>query len=138
MDLTWNDIKNGCKHWFDFSANRRARYAAWENLAEQGNEEAKYRLLMLYREAGEEFYPLAFKWTLRVAKEGADCGALLQAAQMFEAGHGTGKDEEQALVWFERALSLHNLKGKKSVLSAGTSNYIQERIQVLRAKIGRE
>lgn len=138
MALTWNDIKNGWKHWFDFAGRRRARYAAWEKLAEQGSEEAKYHLLMLYRDAGEEFYPLAFKWTLRVAKEGADCGVLLQAAQMFEAGHGTGQDEDQALLWFERALSLHILRGNKSVLSAGTSNYIQERIQFLRAKLGRE
>ncbi len=138
MDLTWNGIKNGLKHWFDFAGRRRARYAAWDQLAEQGNEEAKYRLLMLYRDEGEEFYPLAFKWTLRVAKEGADCGALLQAAQMLEAGHGTSQDENQALVWFERALSLHILRGKKSTLSADTSNYIQQRIQTLRTQLGRE
>ncbi len=138
MALTWNDIKNGWKHWFDFAGRRRARYAAWEAQAEQGNEEAKYRLLMLYRDEQEEFYPLAFKWTLRVAKEGADCGVLLQAAQMLEAGHGTLKDENAALLWFERALSLHILRGKNSSLSAVTSNYIQERIQTLRAKNGRE
>lgn len=138
MALTWNDIKNSCKNWFDFNGRRRARYSAWEQLAEQGNEEAKYRLVMLYQDEGEEFYPLAFKWTLRVAKEGADCGVLLQAAQMLEAGHGTGQDDGQALLWFERALSLHILRGKKSSLSAATSNYIQERIQTLRAKLGRE
>lgn len=138
MKLTWNGIKNGCKRLFDFSGRRRARYAAWETLAEHGSEEAKYRLLMLYRDEGEEFYPLAFKWTMNVAKEGADCGVLLQAAQMLEAGHGTGRDDSQALVWFERALSLHILRGKRSSLSADTSNYIQERIQTLRARLGKE
>lgn len=138
MALTWTDIKNGWKHWFDFAGRRRARYAAWEQLAEQGSEDAKYRLLMLYRDGGEEFYPLAFKWTLRVAKEGADCGVLLQAAQMLEAGHGTDKNDTEALLWFERALSLHILRGKKSTLSTTTSNYIQARIQTLRTQLGRE
>lgn len=138
MNITWSGIKNECRRLLDFSGRRRARYAAWEKLAEQGNEEARYRLLMLYSEEKEEFYPLAFKWTLRVAKEGADCGVLLQAAQMLEAGHGTAQDDSQALVWFERALSLHILRGKNSSLSAETSNYIQEHIQSLRAKLGRE
>lgn len=138
MVFTWNGIKNGWKHWFDFAGRRRARYAAWDALAERGDEEAKYRLLMLYQEGGGEFYPLAFKWTLRAAKEGSDCGVLLQAAQMLEAGHGTDKDENEALRWFERALSLHILRGKNSSLSVVTSNYIQERIQTLRAKLGKE
>jgi len=138
MPLTWIAVKERCKHWFDFSARRRALYARWEEQASAGNEEAKYKLLMLYPDSKEEFYPLAFKWTMNVAKEGADCGVLMQAAQMLEAGHGTVKDERRALVWFERALSLHILRGKNSALSAGTSNYIQEKIQTLRAKVGRE
>lgn len=138
MLFTWQHLKNGCKRFFDFSARRHALYSGWESLAERGDEEAKYKLLMLYQDAEPEFYPLAFKWTLAVAKEGTDCGALLQAAQMLEAGHGTAKDDSQALVWFERALSLHILSGKNSSLSVQTSNYIQERIQTLRAKLGRE
>ncbi|MGN0024214.1 MAG: hypothetical protein ACI351_02140 [Candidatus Avelusimicrobium sp.] len=138
MKLTWSGIKNEYRRLLDFSGRRSARYAAWEKLAEQGNEEARYRLLMLYSEKQKEFYPLAFKWTLRVAKESANCAVLLQAAQMLEAGHGTVQDDSQALVWFERALSLHILQGKNSSLSAERLNYIQEHIQSLRAKLGRE
>lgn len=138
MLFAWQRLKNGCKRFFDFSARRHALYAGWEARAENGDEEAKYKLLMLYRDNKPELYPLAFKWALSVAKEGVDCGVLLQTAQMLEAGHGTEKNESRALVWFERALSLHILRGKRSSLSVQSSNYIQERIQTLRAKLGRE
>lgn len=137
MPFTWSDVKKYWNRWFDFAARRRALYAGWEALAEQGDEEAKYRLLMLYRDEKPDFYAQAFKWTMAVAQEGDDCCVLLQAAQMFEAGHGTAQDDEQALLWFERAHALHILRGKESPLSAGTSNYIQQRIQALRAKLGR-
>lgn len=137
MAFTWSDIKNRWRRLVDFAGRRRALYAEWEKLAEQGDEEAKYRLLMLYRDEKPDFYAQAFKWTMDVARQGDDCCVLLQAAQMFEAGHGTAQDNEQALLWFERALSLHILRGNQSPLSAGATNYLQQRIQTLRAKLGR-
>lgn len=126
------------RHFFDFAARRRERYQKWDQLAQNGDEEARYRLLMLYREEGPEYYPLAFKWTVIVANNGDDCGVMLQAAEMYAAGHGAPQNEEKALLWFERALSLHIMQGRNSPLSLEAANYIQERIQQLRVKLGRD
>ncbi len=126
------------KHFFDFSAKRREIYQKWDQLAENGDKEARYKLLMLYREESEEYYPLSFKWTIAVANEGEDCGVMLQAAEMYEAGYGAPRNEEKALLWFERALSLHILQGKNSPLSLEASNYIQQRIQEIRGKLSEE
>lgn len=126
------------KRFFDFKSRRRELYGQWDRLADNGDEEARYKLLMLYQDEGEEYYPLAFKWTVAVANAGEDCGVMLQAAEMYAAGHGAPKDEEKALLWFERALSLHILQGKQSPLSVEAANYIQERIQELRVKLGKD
>lgn len=126
------------KHFFDFEARRREKYQEWDRLAENGDEEARYRLLMLYREESEEFYPLAFKWTVAVANVGEDCGVTLQAAEMYEAGHGAPKNEEKALLWYERTLSLHIMQGHSSPLSLDAANYVQGRIQALRLKLGKQ
>ena len=126
------------KKFFDFKSRRRELYRQWDCLADNGDEEARYKLLMLYQDEGEEYYPLAFKWTVAVANAGEDCGVMLQAAEMYAAGHGAPKDEEKALLWFERALSLHILQGKQSPLSVEAANYIQERIQELRVKLGKD
>ncbi len=127
----WNKIK----HFFDFAARRRALYEQWDRLASNGDEEARYRLLMLYQEEGREYYPLAFKWTVVMANKGEDCGVMLQAAEMYQAGDGVPKDDSKALLWFERALSMHIVQGKNSPLSVDASNYIQERIQTLRRNL---
>ena len=129
----WNSIKN----FFDFAARRRAMYQRWDEMATNGDPEARYRLLMLYREEGPEYYPLAFKWTVAVANQGEDCGVMLQAAEMYAEGHGVPKNDEKALLWFERALSLHIMQGKDSPFSIDAANYIQEQIQLLREKLGK-
>ncbi len=126
------------KHFFDLEARRREKYQRWDRLAENGDEEARYRLLMLYREEGEEFWPLAFKWTVAVANVGEDCGVTLQAAEMYAAGHGCPQNEEKALLWFERTLSLHIMQGPHSPLTLDAANYVQEQIQELRRKLGRD
>ena len=124
------------KHFFDFQAKRRRLYQMWEQQALAGKVEARYKLLMLYYEEKPEYYPLAFKWTVAVANRGEDCGVMLQAAEMYLAGKGVAPDAKRALLWFERALSTHILQGRRSPLSVRSSNYIQERIQELRAQVG--
>lgn len=134
-----SSIKNfyqSCKRWFNFSQCRRELYNSWEQAAQQGDTRARYRLLMLYYEEKPEYYPMAFKWALHQAKHGGDCGVSLQVADMYVSGHGTQKDEKQALLWYERALSQHILLGKRSPLSVQTSNYIQQQIESLRKQYG--
>lgn len=138
MAWEWASFWERVKRFFDFAARRRELYRQWDREADNGDEEARYKLLMLYQDEGEEYYPLAFKWTVAVANAGADCGVMLQAAEMYAAGHGVPLDDEKALLWFERALSLHILQGKQSPLSVEAANYIQERIQELRAKLGKD
>lgn len=138
MPWHWGSCWERIKHFFDFSARRRERYLKWDQEAQNGDEEARYRLLMLYREESEVYYPLAFKWTVIVANAGEDCGVMLQAAEMYLAGHGAPQNEEKALLWFERALSLHIMQGKNSPLSLDAANFIQEKIQELRIKLGKE
>ncbi len=138
MAFDWSEFCKRIKHFFDFAARRRELYKKWDNLAENGDEEARYKLLMLYQEEKEEYYPLAFKWTIIVANKGDDCGVMLQAAEMYAQGQGAPQNEEKALLWFERALSLHILQGKRSPLSVEAANYIQKRIQQLRVKLGKE
>ena len=118
----------------DFSARREAKYHAWDKQAQTGNLENIYRLISLYPMVEEKFYPLVFKWTLSQAYKGEDCRVLRQAAQMFEDGHGTSADAEQALTWYERTLSLHILQGADSPLSLEEENEIQQAIEQLRAQ----
>lgn len=56
----WDKIK----HFFDFAARRRALYEQWDRLASNGDEEARYRLLMLYQEEGRDIilWPLNGRW----------------------------------------------------------------------------
>lgn len=126
------------KRFFDLSARRRALYQKWDEQASNGDQDARYKLLMLYYDEGPEYYPLAFKWTVAVANQGEDCGVMLQAAEMYTAGHGVPQNDEKALLWFERALSLHIMMGKDSPFSVDAANYIQEQIQTLRRKLGKE
>jgi len=124
----WNKL-------IDFKGRKKALYEQWNTAAEQGSREAAYKLLMLYFDEGEEYYPLAYKWTEHLAQEGSDSGVLLQLAQMYEKGHGTPADKAKALMWYERCLSLHIYQGKNSSLSVDSSNFVQERIQELRLEL---
>ena len=130
----WTRVKN----FFSLAARRRVRYQKWDELASNGDPDARYRLLMLYYSEGPEYYPLAFKWGVAVANQGEDCGVMLQVAEMYAAGHGAPQNEEKALLWFERALSLHIMQGRNSPLSVEAANYIQEQIQSLRHKLGKD
>jgi hypothetical protein len=130
-------VRRAAEKWhklMDFQGRKRALYSQWNQAAEQGSREAAYKLLMLYFDEGEEYYPLAYKWTEYLAREGNDCGVLLQLAQMYEKGHGVAQDKQKALTWYERCLSLHIIKGKDSSLSLETTNFVQERIQALRGE----
>lgn len=116
----------------DFKARRRALYGEWEAQAEQGNEEACYKLMMLYLDETPHYYPLAFRWTEHIATCKADCAAMLQLAQMYERGHGTPRHLSKALTWYEACLSMHVIRGKNSPLSFDAVNYVQARIGALR------
>ena len=117
---------------FDFKKRRRALYEEWDQQAQQGNEEACYKLMTLYLDETPEYYPLAFHWTEHVATHHADCAAMLQLAQMYEKGHGTSRHLSKALTWYEACLSMHVIRGKNSPLSLEAANFVQERILVLR------
>lgn len=125
------------KEFFNFSAKRQARYQAWDELASSGDMEARQRLIALYPSRKKEGYAYSFKWTLEEAKHTGKCQVMLQTARMYLHGHGTAQDEEQALLWFERTLSLHILQGSKSSLNVDAQNYVQAQIHTLRRKTGR-
>ena len=116
----------------DFKSRRRALYKEWDEQAQQGNEEACYKLMSLYLDETPEYYPLAFHWTEYAASQLADCAAMLQLAQMYEKGHGTPKHLSKALTWYEACLSMHVIRGKNSPLSLEAANFVQERIWALR------
>lgn len=128
-----HEFVDKCHQLADFKGRQRALYETWDQEAQQGNKEAAYKLLMLYFDETEEYYPLAFKWAYALAHEGKDCGVMLQLAKMYEEGHGTEKDLSHALTWYERCLTLHIIRGKKSPLSVDSANYVQVRIQALRS-----
>ena len=130
----WDWLKN----FFNRKARRRALYQKLDEQAANGDQNARYKLLMLYYDEGPEYYPLVFKWTVAVANQGEDCGVMIQAAEMYAAGHGVPPNDEKALLWFERSLSLHIMLGKDSPFSVEAANYIQEQIQQLRDKLGKE
>lgn len=135
MGLNWRKPITQLNNLFKRSFCRENLYRQWEESAEQGNQEARYRLASLYPKE-KKYYPLAFKWTLSLAKHGGNTGVMLQAAKMYRLGHGTSRDDEQALLWLERTLSLHILQGKKSPLSRQKVNSVEQEIQYLRSKIG--
>ena len=118
----------------DFKQHKKELYAQWETEAQQGNQEACYKLMMLYFDETEEYFPLAFKWTQHIACTVPDCAAMLQLAQMYDKGHGTARNQAQALTWYEHCLSMHIIRGKNSPLSVDAANFVQERIQALRAQ----
>lgn len=118
----------------DFKQQKKELYAEWEREAEKGNTEACYKLMMLYFDETEEYYPLAFKWTQHIACSVPDCAAMLQLAKMYDDGHGTEPHKDLALKWYEHCLSLHIIRGKNSPLSVDAANFVQERIQALRAQ----
>ena len=120
------------RRWLDFKSRRRALYKEWDQQAQQGNEEACYKLMTLYLDETPEYYPLAFHWTEYIATHNADCAAMLQLAQMYENGHGTPKHLSKALTWYEACLSMHVIRGKNSPLSFDAANFVQARIGALR------
>ena len=118
--------------WLDFKSRRRALYEEWDREAQQGNQEACYKLMALYLDETPEYYPLAFHWTEYAASQLADCAAMLQLAQMYERGHGTPQHLSKALTWYEACLSMHVIRGKDSPLSFDAANFVQARIGALR------
>ena len=118
----------------DYKQHKKELYAEWEAEAKKGNREACYKLMMLYFDESEEYYPLAFKWTEHIACTVPDCAAILQLAKMYDCGHGTAQNDAQALTWYEHCLSLHIIRGQNSPLSVDAANFVQERIQALRAQ----
>ena len=54
---------------------------------------------------------------------------------MYAYGHGTSSNAEQALTWYERALSLHIMQGADSPLTLEEENELQRRIQQLRQEV---
>ena len=138
MGFSLIDAKEKFLKLLDFSARREAKYCAWEKQAQAGDLETIYRLIALYPTVDEKFYPLVFKWTLDQAYKGEDCRILRQAAQMLENGHGTAPDAQQALTWYERALSLHIMQGANSPFSLEEENDLQQSIQQLRRQISPE
>ena len=137
MAFSWEQIVHSCKHWLDFAGRRRELYSYWEEQADQGDEQAAYRLAALYP-ASCENYPLAFKWTFALANRGEDCRILLQLAQMIENGAGVEPDERRALVWYERAISLHIMQGGDSPFSVEEENFVQSRILAIREQTRQE
>lgn len=123
------------RHLTDFKKHKRMLYAQWEQEAQKGNQEACYKLMMLYFDETEEYYPLAFKWTEYTANHIPDCAAMLQLAKMYDEGKGTSPDKTLALKWYEHCLSLHIIRGKNSPLSIDAANFVQDRIQTLRTQI---
>ena len=127
-------VTGKAREWMDFKQQKKELYASWEEEAKKGNQEACYKLMMLYFDETEEYYPLAFKWTEHIACTVPDCAAMLQLAKMYDEGIGTPRNQEQALTWYEHCLSLHIIRGKNSPLSIDAANFVQQRIQTLRAR----
>ena len=127
-------IVDKTRRFTNFKQHKKELYASWDEEAEKGNQEACYKLMMLYFDETEEYYPLAFKWTQRIACTVPDCAAMLQLAKMYDDGHGTACNKDQALTWYEHCLSLHIIRGKNSPLSVDAANFVQQRIQALRAQ----
>ena len=121
---------------------KKAQWTQWEQEAQAGDEEAAYKLLMLYYEGELMLYDesshrhaLAFKWALAVAQNTQDPGVLLQVGQMYENGHGTPKDLHAALKWYERALTADISLGAQSPLSEGGHLFLESRIIALRREL---
>lgn len=123
---------------------KQAQWAQWEQEAQAGDEEAAYKLLMLYYGTEvegmlkEEYscrHALAFKWALAVAQNTQDPGVLLQVGEMYENGHGTPKDLHAALKWYENALTADTSLGAQSPLSQDGHLFLESRIIALRREL---
>ncbi len=115
---------------------KRADFDRLDAQAAAGQEEAQYKLLMLYYDEKDPlFHPLAFKWALKVAEKGEDPGVMLQTGEMYEHGEGTAKDLSAALTWYERALSADTALGARSPLSKDGHLYLESRIFALRREL---
>lgn len=68
MAWEWASFWERVKRFFDFAARRRELYRQWDREADNGDEEARYKLLMLYQDEGEEYYPwlLNGRWRWRM------------------------------------------------------------------------
>lgn len=117
-------------------AQKQADFDRLQTLAQEGQEDAQYKLLMLYYdEKDPQFHPLAFKWALAVAQKGEDPGVMLQVGEMYENGEGTSKNLQDALTWYERALSADTALGAKSPLSKDGHLYLEQRVFSLRQEL---
>lgn len=119
-------------------AQKQADLDKLETQASAGEEEAQYKLLMLYySDKDAQYWPIAFKWALAVAQKGEDPGVMLQLGEMYENGHGTAKDLQQALTWYERALSADTALGANSPLSKDGHLYLEQRVITLRQELAK-
>ncbi len=117
-------------------AHKQAQWARWEQEAQAGDEEAAYKLLMLYyEEKSSRCHALAFKWALAVAQNTQDPGVLLQVGEMYEHGDGTPQDLHAALKWYERALTADTSLGAQSPLSQDGHLFLESRIIALRREL---
>lgn len=117
-------------------AQKQAEFDRLQTLAQEGQEDAQYKLLMLYYdEKDTQFHPLAFKWALVVAQKGEDPGVMLQVGEMYENGEGISKSLQDALTWYERALSADTALGAQSPLSKDGHLYLEQRIFSLRQQL---
>ena len=115
---------------------KQAQWAKWEQEAQAGDEEAAYKLLMLYyEETSSRCHALAFKWALAVAQNTPDPNVLLQVGEMYENGHGTPKDLHAALKWYENALTADTSLGANSPLSQDGHLFLESRIIALRREL---
>jgi TPR repeat protein len=96
-----------------------------EAAAEQDNHAAAYRMGQLYASSTwgvERDYAQAHQWLLRAANGGNRDGQI-ELARLYEFGRGVEKDLEQALHWYEQAVSRGPYKG------------LHEKIDYLRKKL---
>lgn len=123
-------------NWFRKKEKAPVDFNALDALAEKGDTQAQQKLVELYYEDDPKNYALSFKWARRLAAKTPDCCLMLQVADMYDKGQGVALDKKQALTWFEHTLSCSIMQGRNSPLSTDVLNYVQGRIQTLRAEVG--
>ena len=116
---------------------KEQKFQALDEQAEKGDTKAQRTLVELYYEDDPSFYPLSFKWALRLASKTPDCCLMLQVAHMYDKGQGVTADKRLALTWFENTLSCSIVQGRNSPLNTDALNYVQDRIQALRTEVAR-
>lgn len=83
-------------------------------LAENGNEEAEYKLGMCYYGDGlgvSQDYSKALKWFTRAAEHG-NADAALCLVVMYGEGKGVSKDISTAIKWLKQSAALGNSEGQ--------------------------